>query len=524
MKLFANLKKHQWIIAGAIMFGILGSVFIAGFFIWGEIKSFNINKEIVDTPSDKSLKIYTNEEYGVELQYPKDVIIEEREGYIFVWSKESMQKAEDYQTWIPPEFIINKVSNEQIAITSEWLAKKDNGLVLQNFTEPIGGKNAFVALPTELGTKTYIIPTPNGTFMISAWGHENGKYYNEVINTLKFLEDKEKISVLIYAQEITQTSGNSRVWPTVQIMRKVGNNDSEFLAEVGKVGEYPANYKLSPDNKFLLINLGSKLQILNLSTKKLDDLFLPKQQVASVSYSPDAKKLFIWDQKYGQQNGEYYAHIFDIITREDQILKQGNIDGSFFSVAWRDDGNVTMYKAMGEFARPYYFNLATNELRETPNTYAAGVVSTSGKLMSTIKEHITDVCNDMSASAPGLYNVIDPVSGNVLAIVDKPGYSVEILAFSQDDKEILYRTHKPWEDRENCEKNVEYEYFIAVIDTGESSMVNDLAVAMSSWSSDYIGAVANYNYKENTWSIMINDHVLVTADKNLSVAGQFYYK
>lgn len=41
MKLFENLKKHQWIIAGAIMVGILGSVFITGFFIWGEIKSFN---------------------------------------------------------------------------------------------------------------------------------------------------------------------------------------------------------------------------------------------------------------------------------------------------------------------------------------------------------------------------------------------------------------------------------------------------------------------------------------------------
>ncbi|MCB9802984.1 hypothetical protein H6761_03135 [Candidatus Nomurabacteria bacterium] len=389
MKLFKNLKRHEWIIAMAIVFGIIGVIAITGFFVKRE---FNKQKNVVDVQSDDGWLTYTN----------------------------------------------------------------------------------------------------------------------------------EKTPVLIYIQEIVKTGSDSRAWPTVQIIGKVGDSDPELLAEVGKEDEYPVGYKLSPDNKSLLINLESKLQILNLVTKELKDLFVPKQQVASISYSPDGKQLFIWDQKYGQQNGEYYAHIFDIITHKDQILKQGNIEGSFFSVAWRDDGNVTMYKAMGDFARSYYFNLATNELRETPNSYTTGVVSTSGKLMSTIKKHIPDICNDMSGSAPSLYNIIDPVSGNVLGMVGKANYSVDIIAFSSDDKEVFYRAGKPWTNREDCDKNIENKYFTTLINTGESNVVINPSEIISSWAGNYIGASSKYNYKENTWSILINDEPLITSDKRLQIAGQFY--
>src|SRR3989344_2602074 len=117
----------------------------------------------------------------------------------------------------------------------------------------------------------------------------------------------------------------SRLWPTEKILRKVGGATPETLAEVGKVGEYPNNYKLNPDKKFLLINLGSKLQILDLTTKELKDLFIPKGVVGSMSYSPDGTQLFIWDDKYLPQDGNnrYYIHRFTISSRKDEILKQG---------------------------------------------------------------------------------------------------------------------------------------------------------------------------------------------------------
>lgn len=72
MKSFQNLKRHQWIIAGTTVIGILGSIVITGFFMWGEIKSFNTNKEIVDTLSDNSWQTYTNNDYFYSIQYPSD--------------------------------------------------------------------------------------------------------------------------------------------------------------------------------------------------------------------------------------------------------------------------------------------------------------------------------------------------------------------------------------------------------------------------------------------------------------------
>ncbi len=72
MKSFQNLKRHQWIIAGTAMIGILGSVVIIGFLIWGEIKPFNTNKELADNPSDNSWQTYTNNDYFYSIKYPSD--------------------------------------------------------------------------------------------------------------------------------------------------------------------------------------------------------------------------------------------------------------------------------------------------------------------------------------------------------------------------------------------------------------------------------------------------------------------
>lgn len=72
MKLLKGLKKSENIVFIAIIVGILGAVVITGFFVWGEIKSFNTKQEIVDTPSDNSWKIYTDDDYFYSIKYPVD--------------------------------------------------------------------------------------------------------------------------------------------------------------------------------------------------------------------------------------------------------------------------------------------------------------------------------------------------------------------------------------------------------------------------------------------------------------------
>jgi len=334
----------------------------------------------------------------------------------------------------------------------------------------------------------------------------------------------EHAPVIIYSQQVKTTDNGSRLWPTVKILRKIGNADPETLAEVGGVGEYPNNYQLSPDQKFLLINLESKLQILNLSTKELKDLFIPKRQVLSVSYSPNGKQLFIWDQKYTPRDGDnsYSVHLFTIADQKDQILKQGTNASPFFGTIWRDDNKVILNEAHGEFSTPKYFDLANNQVSKTPGSFASGLLSQSGKAMAVVKNSVGDVCNDFSGSAFSIYNVIDPVSGKILGTIGGSDNRVSVLAFSPDDKEVVYVTEKPWTNRDDCNKKAEKSYYKVQVATGQSTKLSNPSDIFKSWNENYIGAITEYDYDKSTWLILINNQTIITSDKELNIAGQFY--
>ena len=334
----------------------------------------------------------------------------------------------------------------------------------------------------------------------------------------------EHLPVVIYTQQAKTTDNGSRLWPTVRILRKVGNAEPEILAEVGNVGEYPNNFQLSPDNKFLLVNLESKLQILNLATKELKDLFIPKRQVLSVSYSPDAKQLFIWDQKYAPTDGNnnYYVHLFTLTDQKDQIIKQGTNASPFFGSVWRNDNKVILSEAHGEFSTPWYFDLSNNQIAKTPGNFASGLISEDGKAMAVVKDSVGDVCNDFSGSAFSVYNIIDPVSGNILGTIGGSGNRVSVLAFSSDDKEVVYQAEKPWTNRDDCNKAPEKNYYKVQISSGQVTKLSNIADVLKSWNVNYVGATTKYDYNKSTWSILINNQVIITSDKELWLAGQFY--
>lgn len=346
---------------------------------------------------------------------------------------------------------------------------------------------------------------------------------NQSVSPTAEIPATEHLPVIIYSQQIKTTNNGSRTWPTVRILQKVGDAAPEILAEVGKVGEYPIGYQLSPDNKFLLVNLESKLQILNLATKELKDLFIPKRQVLSVSYSPDAKQLFIWDQKYAPGDGDnsYYVHLFTLANQKDQILKQGTNATPFFGSVWRSDNKVVLSEAHGEFSTPWYFDLANNQISKTPGSFASGLVSQSGKTMAVVKDSVGDACNDFSGSAFSVYNIIDPVSGGILGTIGGSGNRVSVLAFSSNDREALYVAEKPWTNRDDCNKNAEKNYYKVEISSGQAAKLLNVSDVLKSWDVNYVGATADYDYNKSTWSISVSGQRIITSDKELRLAGQF---
>lgn len=347
---------------------------------------------------------------------------------------------------------------------------------------------------------------------------------SQIVSPTKETPATEHAPVIMYYQYIKTIGDSPEKWPIVKILQKIGNMEPEYLADVGGVGEYPDNFQLSPDKKFLLINLRSKLQILNLTTKELKDLFTPKRQVSSVSYSPDGKQLLIWDQKYGpiDGNNSYYVHLFTFASKKDQILTQGTNISSFFGTKWRDDNKIILEEAHGEFSTPYYFDLTNNQISKTPGNFNSGLLSPSGKVMAVVKESVHDVCNDFSESASSVYNIINPVSGKILGTIGGSGNSVSVLAFSPDDEYALYVAEKPWANRDDCNKKIEKSYYKVRIASGQSTKSLNYSDILKSWNKDYIGATQNYNPNKSTWSVNINDQAIITSDKEFFIIGEFY--
>mgnify|MGYP002336219533 CR=1 FL=1 len=338
----------------------------------------------------------------------------------------------------------------------------------------------------------------------------------------------EKTPVLIYREEIGSTDGpTGRGFPTVKIWRKVGSEPHEELAVVGKVNEFPNEVIISPNKRSLLINLESKLQLLDLETKEVKDIFTPRKSTyLTPVFSPDGKELFIWDQFYAKEDKEYFVYRLNLETLVSTLITSGDNGSVFGPVVWRDDNKVVMYEPLGEFARSWYFDLSTNKIIQTPYSDMYGFVSNDGKSMSIVSDWVDDICNEFSGSAWSGYKIIDPVSGAIQGRLKQQGKPTSIAAFSPDKKQILYVTGENVTDQNQCstESDSPTTHYISNYNGGNAKKIRyDLFMKLvNHWGYDTIGAAVKYNYQNNSSAIYLNETLVVSSDKELGIIAEYF--
>ncbi len=348
---------------------------------------------------------------------------------------------------------------------------------------------------------------------------------------------KEKIPVIIYTEEIGATSTDSRSWKTVKIMRKKSDKEPEELAVVGKINEYPSKYVLSPDKKALLINLETKLQLLNFQTKKLEDLItLKKKNYNGVIFSREGKRLLIWDQSYGSSDKEYIVHNFLIDSKEDKIIKRGILEKDafyFYPLNWRDDQKVLLASPRGEFSELWYFDLNKNSYIRSTNNLFVGFISQSGKLMAEPKFSVGDACNAMAGSTIGSYEIVDPITGKIIDKIGEDKKEIHIVEFSPTDKEVLYFEQDPIlkiqpkgdDPFANCEeernnKDKTRIYYKKNLVSKNIEQVQDVVKILSGWDEFNIGAETKYVGSKNKIVYLGKDYII--SDKNLELIAQYF--
>lgn len=307
---------------------------------------------------------------------------------------------------------------------------------------------------------------------------------------------RETKATILYQQEISSIQTEDRSWPTVKLWKKAPGKDPESLAEVGRVHEYPVGFVLSPDKKFLVINLETKVQMLDLTTRELRDLSLvPKQTINSIVFSSDGQKLLMGDGFNGAENSEFYLHQYSLTENKDTVRKIANAPGSsheipiggFHLSTWRSDNIVLVLEAKGEAGRWWYIDLNAEYgdpqfIPTNHDIWASYIVNSSGHFVSKEKGFIPDPCNDFDGAAVSTFEMIDPITNKSFGVIGDQKTALDIVAISSDDKEILYMTH-PIAKKvpEDCDKK-EYSFFKAVRgDSGKVMMVSDFESLLSSW-------------------------------------------
>ncbi len=283
---------------------------------------------------------------------------------------------------------------------------------------------------------------------------------------------------VIYTEVANGIRDSERTWPVMGIFEKIGDAPAEKLFEVGKVGEYAYDVRISPDKKTILINLESKIQVFDLATKHLKDVFLAEGDVLGVVFSPDGKELFVWDQIYaGAGEGglleSYILHRVNIATKEKLVLKTDTADESFSVDVWRDDNKILLTSTQG--TQLYFFDLRTHEMRQTPDMDTEGVgwlmLSRSGNRAAFVTDFISDACNDMSGDAPSMYKMIEPVTGKSFGTFGLKDHRVYVMGFSPNDQEVLYSAEKPPLTQENgaCDQEPSKTFYRKHLATGRTT-------------------------------------------------------
>ncbi|HHX58794.1 MAG TPA: hypothetical protein GX706_03440 [Candidatus Moranbacteria bacterium] len=337
----------------------------------------------------------------------------------------------------------------------------------------------------------------------------------------------EKIPVIIYVTQISeQEPGGIDSGSVMRIFRKTGAEDPEALADVGGVGEYPSDFLMSPDNRFVLINLVSKLQVLDIATKKLTDVFVPKREVCSVIFSPDGKQLMIWDQKnaFGGDDDKSRVHIFDLTTRTGRIIREGDDEKPLNLLSWRSDGKVVAEEVKGSVSRLWFIDAKSGHMTKTPVNDEIGPISSDGMLMAVVKSKVTDICDGVFGESPGAYKIINPVSGEVSGVIDGKGESIFVIAFSPDGSEVLYRVAKPWDKESLCNQTQKWRYYKANLTSGDTVALDNKSETLKSWNRDYVGAEVVYRKygSDGPNKIILGDETIETTNSWCDVIGEYY--
>lgn len=287
-------------------------------------------------------------------------------------------------------------------------------------------------------------------------------------------------ATVIYSTTKSSTTTDNRYWPTIELFRTVDQGKAEVLTTVGKVGEYPADFRLSPNDRYLAISLEKKVALLDLQTKKLTMVMNAGYAVSGMVFSQDSTKLFIWDQAQDTSDHSYIAHSIDMATLTDRQVGQGVTQESFQATAWRADGIVIMMRYYYPIGTLFRYTPSTNTFEQVDDTSSTiRLISPSGQLYA-LASSISNPCNDYSGSAFSSYLVKNTGTGQLVGTFGDGLRENTLVAYSPNDEEVLWSAKTIPTSYADCPQETK-QYYRQNIVSGDPELVDDPVAVLRDW-------------------------------------------
>ena len=330
---------------------------------------------------------------------------------------------------------------------------------------------------------------------------------------------EEKLPIVLYTEVEKQVNTQSRLWPTLDVMRRVGDTHPELLLTVGEVGEYPVRFMVSPDKKHLLINLEKRLLQFNLETGEVKTLFETSMtNIDLILYSPDQTELLVNNS------------VVTLATGEANYLPK--INGTWKGV-WRGDGKIVFADPGATEGWSYsYYDFAADETTHIPRGYngfiESGALSPTGYFVTNVKHYIAHgfvPCTGTDFRGGQEMNIIHFVSNEVSFQVRPKDGAVKDVAYGPGDHELLYEVRQ-----KNADDSCNGRYYILDTATGVSRSVSeeDINQILSDWEIEQKpdatieridDAESQYGY---TKVLVIEGEQVLSSDKLESILGTWY--
>jgi hypothetical protein len=336
--------------------------------------------------------------------------------------------------------------------------------------------------------------------------------------------------VAIFTTNATSSVVHDRAWQTVNIWQKIGDAAPTLLATVGRVGEEadPSYIKVSPDHRYVAIGLEHKVDLLNTEDKTMRTVLTASDGIVSSLFSPDSAALLI-----AEGNTEFDSNAQASLVRIDLVsgkqtkssLSSKDVFGDVGLIAWRPDNKV-VYEPISykDCASPLRV-IDLNSGAITPsNASPYFILSKDGTLgIGSAKESISNACVQNEMCGPdvvaSLANVIDPASGQTLAVVGRANEEFEPIAFSPDDTQVLYKT----DARNSCSEPSNMKAYVQNIQSGSTpKSVSDPDALLNEWQGGKEMKVT-YDSASFTTDLVYDGQIVVhSPNYDLTILAQYY--